>query len=87
MQVDQAPTASAAEQAATLAPASTAESGALPTPVPQVKQEPGPMSQASQQQLQLQQLQQQLMPPPPAVPPGQPQAPRPGRCPLVIDRL
>ena len=80
MQVDQGPTASVAAQAApTLAPASTAESGALPTPVPQVKQEPGPLSQASQQQ-----LQQQLMPPPPAVPPGQPQAPRPGIRSLVM---
>lgn len=79
MQVEQGVGPGPAGQAApALAPASTAESGALPTPSLQVKQEPAAMSQATQQQLQLQQLQQQLMPPPPAVPPGHPQAPRPG---------
>lgn len=62
-----------------LAPASTAELGAPPPPPPpQVKAETPAMSQASAQQLQLQQIQQQLMPPPPAVPPGNPQASRPG---------
>jgi len=79
MQVEQGVGPGPAGQAApALAPASTAESGGLPTPSLQVKQEPAAMSQATQQQLQLQQLQQQLMPPPPAVPPGHPQAPRPG---------
>ena len=80
MQVDEGSGAPEPGQAAPLlVPASTAESGALPpAPPPQVKAETPAMSQASAQQLQLQQIQQQLMPPPPAVPPGQQQASRPG---------
>ena len=45
------------------------------------------MSQAAVQQLQLQQLQQQLMPPPPAVLPGHGQGPRPGAYPLAANAL
>jgi hypothetical protein len=45
------------------------------------------MSQAAVQQLQLQQLQQQLMPPPPAVPPGHGQGPRPGAHPQAANAL
>ena len=81
MQVDEGNGAPDPGQAAPpLAPASTAEPGALPPlpAAPQVKAETPAMSQASAQQLQLQQIQQQLMPPPPAVPPGHPQASRPG---------
>ena len=79
MQVDEGDGADPGQAAPPLAPASTAESGALPPPPPpQVKAETPAMSQASAQQLQLQQIQQQLMPPPPAVPPGHPQASRPG---------
>ena len=85
MQIDQGASVPNGGQAAPAAapppaPAATAlDSGAAPQALRQIKHEPSALSQASaQQQLQLQQLQQQLMPPPPAVPPGHPQALRPG---------